>query len=281
MKSTKSTQTTRTVAASPADAEFLGQRAGDPVAAAAARIVAALRLAESRILESVGVDVASLSLDRDVPFDSKVVVDIPFEHGATPDDHVRFRVAMAAATSLREAEESIVVELKRITQFVPHTRDGASYPRAVMVQPFTLPSSPPPAFAAAHIGAPGAPLERPPLQIAQSPPRRDVAAARALSSTPPTTPSVTQTNQAAPPPSAAAVDEVHARRMETLRALAEKFAQPPPISDWSAKLPRSSGLYAPVVQSSRAKSYAARLEAIVGPVGASSLGDDAEVYEVF
>jgi hypothetical protein len=97
----------------------------DPLASAAERIVEALRGVEGRIVKSFE---GTSHNDIALPLGSSTAVAPMTDE--TLDRYVRYRVAAVTSAALREAEAAIVEELVRISQLVPHGREGYTYPRA-------------------------------------------------------------------------------------------------------------------------------------------------------
>lgn len=124
MKSSKSTQTVQRRQSTAVESDGLPDAsAHDPLATAAERIVQTLRAVEDRIVKSFGV-AGSRHQDVAVGGFTGTLTD------ENLDRYVRYRVAAVTSAALREAEASIVEELVRISQLVPHGSDGFTYPRA-------------------------------------------------------------------------------------------------------------------------------------------------------
>jgi hypothetical protein len=125
MKSSKSTQTVQKPVSTSSAIGIFGSLGGhDPLASAAERIVEALRGVESRIVKSFE---GTSHKDNVLPLGGATVAPMTDE---TLDRYVRYRVAAVTSAALREAEAAIVEELVRISQLVPHGREGYTYPRA-------------------------------------------------------------------------------------------------------------------------------------------------------
>lgn len=117
MKSSKSTQTVaRRQTAVPGG---LGEH--DPLASSAERIVEAIRAVEGRMVKAFGV--ASDDCVRTEGINGPLTTE-------SLDRYVRYRVAAIASAALRDAEATVVEELVRISQLVPHGVEGCSYRHA-------------------------------------------------------------------------------------------------------------------------------------------------------
>jgi hypothetical protein len=201
---------------------------------------------------------------------SMQILDAPIVTEELVDEFVRHRMALLTVSIIRQAEASIAEELTRITQLVPLSKEGGTYARAPLVSsptPAMSPRkhmSPPPEVPAAPRGAAGSPGSRPagpgmsrPLHEAAAS-RGDPRAARQHEGSErlqalmdlvksPRPGSPTRSARAAPEghfvrhtgnyfdlPQA---NSEHQKRMAALQQLADKFAKPHPISQYTPPAP--------------------------------------------
>ena len=220
------------------------------------------------------------------------VLDAPVVTEDLVDEFVRHRIASLTATIVRQAEENIAEELTRITQLVPLSKEGGTYARAPLIS-----SPPPPTYSPAKLSpvpeTTFSPARTAPGSSRPTAPRDAAVPPRVGASTEGTerlqalmdlvrSPRVSSPTRRDDLQEAHAVrltgnyfekpqvNGEHKRRMVALQQLADKFAKPNPLSQYTPPAPRGDmgsfhGNFD--FSSSRARQYAEQLSNLVEAAG--------------